>query len=112
MRKLTVIRKRAFASMFDKTWFYLQDDEHGNESIDCTRCRLICELKNGTSQTVEIAEDKLTLFAVSGDFKGINSEHGFAVDKIVIGEGSADVTVTGKRTLNPMQANPFIFERR
>ena len=111
MRKLTVIRKRAFASMFDKTWFYLQDDEHGNESIDCTRCRLICELKNGKSQTVEIAEDKLTLFAVSGDFKGINSEHGYALDIYQLEAGSEDVTVTGKRKLNPANANCFEFDK-
>lgn len=111
MRKLTIIRKKALASMFDKTWFYLEDEQHGNRTIDCIRCKLICELKNGKSETVEIGEEQLVLFAVSGDSKGIDSEHGFAADHIVIEAGSGDVTVSGKRTLNPGQANVFVFEK-
>lgn len=111
MRKLTIIRKRAFASMFDKTWFYIQDEQHGNKTIDCVRCRLFCELKNGKSFTGEIGEEQLILFAVSGDFKGIDSEHGFAAENIVIAAGTADVTVSGKRKLNPAEANAFKFDK-
>ncbi|MDE6690405.1 MAG: hypothetical protein K2K04_00385, partial [Clostridia bacterium] len=96
MRKLTVIRKKAFASMFDKTWFYIED-ANGNKSIDGVRCKLLCELKNGKSATCEISEEQLKLFAVSGDFKGIDSENGYAADDIEIAAGAADVTVSGKR---------------
>ncbi len=111
MRKLTVIRKKAFASMFDKTWFYIEDEARGGESINCTRCRLLCELKNGKSYSCEIGESPLKLFAVSGDFKGINSEHGYALDIYQLEAGSEDVTVTGKRKLNPANANCFEFDK-
>ena len=111
MRKLTINRRKAFASMFDKTLFYIEDEEHGNKSIECVRCRLFCELKNGASYTGEIGEDQLKLFAISGDSKGIDSEHGYAWEVCVINAGTEDVTVSGKRTLNPAQANCFVFDR-
>ncbi len=110
MRKLTIIRKKALASIFDKTWFYIED-EHGNESIECVRCRLLCELKNGKSFTCEVGDESFRLFAVSGDFKGINSEHGFAMDYYAVGSGTEDITLTGKRVLNPSNANCFIFDK-
>ena len=110
MRKLTIIRKKAFASMFDKTWFYIQD-ANGNKYIDDVKCKLLCELKNGKSITCEISEEQLKLFAVSGDFKGIDSEHGFACDDILIEAGTADVTVSGKRYVNPAMANCFVFDK-
>ena len=110
MRKLTIIRKRAFASMFDKTWFYIEDEQHGDKTIECVRCRLFCELKNGKSFTGEIGEEELRLFAVSGDFKGMDSGHGYAYDYTVIEAGSDDITVSGKRQLNPAEANAFEFD--
>ena len=110
MRNLTVIRKKAFASMFDKTWFYIED-ANGNKSIDGVRCRLLCELKNGKSATCEIGEEQLRLFSVSGDFKGIDSEHGYSYDVIVIEAGAEDVTVSGKRYVDPASANGFQFDQ-
>lgn len=109
-RKLTVNRKKAFASMFDKTWFYIEDKEHGNKTIEGVRCRLLCELKNGKSFTGEIGDGELRLFAVSGDFKGIDSEHGFAWDAVIIPAGTEDITVSGKRYVNPAEANCFKFD--
>ena len=53
----------------------------------------------------------MKLFAVSGDFKGINSEHGYALDIYQLEAGSEDVTVTGKRKLNPANANCFEFDK-
>ena len=111
MRKLTIIRKKAFASMFDKTWFYIEDEAHGNKSINCTRCRLFCELKNGKRFTDEIEDGQLKLFAVCGDFKGIDSENGYAVEIFNIKAGTDDVTVSGKRKLNPAYANCFEFDK-
>lgn len=111
MRKLTIKRKSALPSIFDKTWFYIEDEQHGNKSIECVRCRLFCELKNGKSFTGEIEEGRLRLFAVSGDFKGIDSEHGYAWDVCVIEAGTEDVTVSGKRKMNPAQANCFEFDK-
>lgn len=110
MRSLTIVRKRALASMFDKTWFYIEDEEHGKRSIDCIRCSLFCELKNGKSFTGEIPEGELRLFAVSGDFKGIDSPNGYASVHCVIPAGEENVTVTGRRKLNPAYANSFQFE--
>ena len=110
MRKLTVNRNKAFASMFDKTWFYIEDEEHGNKSIECVRCRLFCELKNGKSFTGEIGDGQLRLFAVSGDFNGIDSGHGYAWDVVTLPEGTDDLFVSGKRYLNPAMANCFIFD--
>ena len=111
MRSLTICRKKALASIFDKTWFYIEDEEHGNKSISCVRCRLFCELKNGKSFTGEIGEGKLRLFAVSGDFKGIDSEHGYAWDVITIPEGTEAVIVSGRRRADPANANCFKFEQ-
>lgn len=111
MRKLTIVRKKAFASMFDKTWFYIEDEEHGNKSIDCIRCRLFCELKNGKNYTGEIGEGRLRLFAVSGDFNGIDSANGYACEVYTIEAGTEDLTVYGKRTLDPANANCFVFEK-
>lgn len=96
--------------MFDKTWFYIEDAEHGDKTISCVRCRLFCELKNGKSFTGEIGDGELRLFAVSGDFKGIDSGNGFAFDTCRIEAGTADVTVSGKRTLDPANANIFLFD--
>ena len=111
MRKLTVIRKKAFASMFDKTWFYIED-ANGNRRIDDVKCRLLCELKNGKSATCEIGEEQLKLFAVSGDFNGIDSEHGYACDDIVIEASTADVTVSGKRYKNPGMPYCITFDKK
>ena len=111
MRQLTIIRKKAIASMFDKTWFYIEDEEHGNKSIECVRCRLLCELKNGKSFTCEIGEEATRLFAVSGDSKGIDSEHGYAWEVYHIGAGTDNVTVSGKRKVNPAYANCFVFDK-
>lgn len=97
--------------MFDKTWFYIEDEAHGDKSIDCTRCRLLCELKNGKSFSCEIEELPLKLFAVSGDFDGINSVHGYALDICQIEASCDDVKVTGKRKLNPAKANCFEFDK-
>lgn len=97
--------------MFDKTWFYIEDEAHGNKSIECVRCRLLCELKNGKSFTCEIGEEPLKLFAVCGDFNGIDSAHGYAWEVYTIEAGKDDVVVTGKRKLDPAYANCFIFDR-
>lgn len=97
--------------MFDKTWFYIEDAEHGNKSIECVRCSFLCELKNGKSFTCEIGEEPVRLFAVSGDAKGIDSEHGYAWDVCSIGAGNEDITVTGKRKLDPANANCFEFDK-
>lgn len=97
--------------MFDKTWFYIEDEEHGNKSIECVRCRLFCELKNGKSFTGEIGEESLRLFAVCGDFKGIDSERGYAWEVYRIGAGTQDVTVSGKRKANFATANCFVFDK-
>lgn len=110
MRKLTITRKKAFASMFDKTWFYIEDAS-GNAVIDGVKCKLLCELKNGKSTVADIGEGELKLFAVSGDFDGINSQNGYAYDVITIGAGTADAAVSGKRYLNPARANSFEFDR-
>lgn len=97
--------------MFDKTWFYIEDEQHGNKSIECVRCRLFCELKNGKSFTGEIEEGELKLFAVSGDAKGIDSEHGYAWEVCKLPAGTEDITVSGRRYVCPAEANAFKFDK-
>lgn len=109
-RKLTVIRRKALASIFDKNWFYIED-AHGDVEISCIKCKLLGVLKNGGTGTYEIGSGALKLIAVSGDGKGIYSEHGFAVDICVLPDNSQDVTVSGKRYADFAQANRFIFDR-
>jgi len=110
-RKLTIIRRKSLASCFDKTWFYIED-AHGNTEIACIRCKLLGELKNGKTGVYEIASGALRVIAVSGDFKGINSEHGYAYDFVAIPDDGNDVVLSGKRHFQPSQANAFEFDKK
>lgn len=104
MRKLTVKRRKAFAGCLAKVKLYIED-ANGDTEINCTRCRLLCKLKNNESATYEIGNESRKLFSI---YDKITEKR--CSDTYVIPEGEEDIEVSGVVKLDTSMGNPFIFD--
>ena len=105
MRSLIVKRNKSFAGFLGKVQVYISD-KNGDVDIHGQYCRKLGDLKNGEEKTFTIDTAAATVYVI-GDI----STKDFCVDAKAIPEGTAEMHLSGKVTLDPQSGNPFIFDK-
>lgn len=118
---LTVTRRKAVAACVGKVKLYVSTDDdhdlvlsvfdgnfHANESdrVHAKKFRFLGKLGNGKTAQFEIPQSKVVIAAL---FDTTSST--WCRDSIVIPAGVEDVCLSGKYVLDPLEGNPFIFDR-
>ena len=105
MRKLTVMRRRAFSACFIKMNVYAEDALFGDTLISGVKCRKLGELRNGEVKEYVIDEGKKRIFILSESvpFERWNESY-------TVPAGSEDVRLSGKNNCNPFEGNLFRFD--
>lgn len=104
MRKLTVIRRKAFAGCLGSVKIYISDAT-GDTYINGTKCKFLGKVKNNGSATFEIPCESVKIFA---NYDKIIKDY-YSVGYIVP-EGEEDCSVSGIVHFNPSEGNPFYFD--
>lgn len=105
-RTLTIKRNKSFAGFLGKMLVYVADAAANELTIKGAACRKLGELKNGEEKSFSIDTAATTVYMI-----GSESTKDFCVDSMPIPEGTADVRLTGKVTLDPQNGNPFVFDK-
>jgi hypothetical protein len=104
MRTLTVTREKAVCGRLRKVKLYVEDASASEITLANIPCRLLGTLKNGETQSFEIPEEAVRIFAIMDKFSAACCN-----DCYPIPAGSEAVVLTGKRTFNPVSGNAFRF---
>ena len=105
MRMLTIKRNKSFAGFLGKVQVYIAAPD-GNLEIHGQLCKKLGDLKNGEEKSFTIDIAATTVYVI-----GDASTKDFCVDAKAIAEGTAEVRLSGKVTLDPQSGNPFIFDK-
>lgn len=104
MRNLTIQRAKSFVGSLTKTHIFMEDP-NGTERIDNTACTKLGFLKNGLTQTFQIPDYAVRIFAVSDlIFKGV------CYDVYNLEAGVEDVFLTGAVSKDFFAGYPFRFD--
>lgn len=108
MRKIIINRKKAIAGCACKVFIYTIDKIEKDKDIVITKdmCKLLGSIKNNSVLEAEITENEIVIVSAY-DNLGVF----MVTDRIVIPQGKEDVVINGKVKLNPLNGNPFIFEK-
>lgn len=104
MRKLTISRGKTFVGCAGKLKIYIEDPT-GDLEIKGVLCKKLGELKNGQTNSFEIENSALRVFAIF-DKLSIN----YCYDCYQLSEGDEDVNLSGRCKLNPAAGNAFRFD--
>ena len=104
MRKLVVIRRKAFAGCLGRVKIYITD-RTGDTFINGVKCRFLGILKNNSRAEFEIPCESVKIFAIYDDLT-----KDYCNDGYVLPEGDEDCTVSGVVFFNPLAGNPFYFD--
>lgn len=105
MRTLTVTRGKTFVGCISKVRIYIEDHTAPEIGILDTPCRLLGTLKNGETQSFEIPEEAVKIFAIADKA----SKH-YCNEFYPIPAGFDPVTLTGQCRYDPASGNPFRFD--
>lgn len=105
MRTLTVTRSKTFVGCVSKVRIYMEDYNSPETTILDTPCRLLGTLKNGETQSFEIPEEAVKIFAIADKA----SKH-YCNEFYPIPAGFDPVTLTGQCRYDPASGNPFRFD--
>ncbi len=105
MRTLTITREKARVGRLRAVKLYIEDRDTPETTILDTPCRRLGTLKNGETQSFEITEGAVKVFAVIDKFSV-----GCCNDYCPIPAGSEPVNLTGARRRGPLTGNAFRFD--
>lgn len=105
MRTLTVTRNKTFVGCAVKMKLYIEDYTSPEITILDTPCRLLGTLKNNETQSFEITEDAVKIFAIAD-----NVSKGYCNEFYPIPAGIDPVTLSGQCRYNPANGNAFRFD--
>lgn len=104
MRNLTIQRAKSFVSSLTKTHIFMEDP-NGTERINNTACTKLGFLKNGLTQTFQIPDYAVRIFAVSDPiFRGV------CYDVYNLEAGVEDVFLSGAIAKDFLAGYPFRFD--
>ena len=103
MRKLTIIRHRAWAGNIIPVKIYVEDAT-GKTKINGVNCRKLGSVKNGSEATFEIPTDAVKIFAIE-----FLLEKDLCCDFYELEAGEEDVVLHGAVVSDPLSGNPFRF---
>lgn len=103
MRKLTIIRHRAWPSSIVPVKIYVEDAT-GKTKINGVNCRKLGSVKNGKEATFEIPTDAVKIFAIQ-----FLLEKNICCDFYELEAGEEDVVLHGAVNSDPLSGNPFRF---
>lgn len=103
MRKLTIIRHRAWAGSIVPVKIYVEDPT-GKTKINGVKCRKLGSVKNGKEATFEIPTDAVKIFAIE-----FLLEKNLCCDFYELEAGEEDVVLHGAVNSDPLAGNPFRF---
>ncbi len=106
MRELTINRRKTFVGSLMKVKIYIHDPNSNEINIKGYPCRKLGEIKNNSSLTISIDEERHILFAI---FDVVSKD--YCYDAIEIPEGISNIMISGKNKFSPLQGNPFIFDK-
>ncbi len=105
MRKIIIQRAKGFVAALMKINFYIEDRENGHIEINGIPCRALGGLKNGEQLTVEADNNAVRIFATYPETPYL------PCDVYQVEEGEEDLILVGRNVLNPLQGNPFRFDK-
>lgn len=105
MRTLTVTRGKTFVGCVSKVRIYMEDYNSAETTILDTPCRLLGTLKNGETQSFEIPEEAVRIFAIADQYS-----KKYCNEFYPIPAGFDPVTLTGQCRYDPASGNPFRFD--
>ena len=103
MRKLTIIRHRAWAGSIIPVKIYVEDAT-GKTKINGVNCRKLGSVKNDREATFEIPTDAVKIFAIE-----FLLEKNLCCDFYELEAGEEDVVLHGAVDFDPLAGNPFRF---
>lgn len=105
MRTLTITRNKTFVGCAGKIRLYVEDYTSPETTILDTPCRLLGTLKNGETQSFEIPEEAVKIFAIADKVS-----KSYCNEFYPIPAGFDPVTLAGQCRYNPATGNAFRFE--
>ena len=105
MRTLTVTRNKSFVGCVSKINLYIEDYTAPEITILDTPCRPLGALKNGETQSFEIPEEPVKVFAIADKIS-----KNYCNEFYPIPAGIDPVTLSGQCRYNPMNGNAFRFD--
>ena len=105
MRTLTITRNKTFVGCAGKIRLYMEDYTSPETTILDTPCRLLGTLKNGETQSFEIPEEAVKIFAIADKVS-----KSYCNEFYPIPAGFDPVTLAGQCRYNPATGNAFRFE--
>lgn len=104
MRKLTIKRKKRFIACAMKVFVYLETKQDEDAILDGIPCKKVGYLKNGRSLTVDLPNDKCSVFVCYSTIAPDKYKAGY-----VIHASEEDVVLYTKATYDPFKGNPFVI---
>ncbi len=105
MRTLTVTRNKTFVGCASKIRLYIEDYTAPEITILDTPCRPLGILKNNETQSFEITEEAVKIFAIAD-----KASKNYCNEFYPIPAGIDPVTLSGQCRYNPMNGNAFRFD--
>jgi len=105
MRTVTITRHKSFVGSLAAFKVYVEDPERGDLEIRGVKCRKVCSLKNGKTESFAIGSGETKLYVI-----GDALSKDYCNEYYVIPAGEEDVSLSGKCHYNPSIGNPFRFE--
>lgn len=105
MRTLTITRNKTFVGCAGKIRLYVEDYTSPETTILDTPCRLLGTLKNGETQSFEIPEEAVKIFAIADKVS-----KSYCNEFYPIPAGFDPVALTGMCKFNPASGNAFRFD--
>lgn len=105
MRTLTVTRGKTFVGCASKIRLYIEDYTAPEITVLDTPCRLLGTLKNNETQSFEITEEAVKIFAIADKVS-----KSYCNEFYPIPAGIDPVTLSGQCRYNPMNGNAFRFD--
>ncbi|MBO5773160.1 MAG: hypothetical protein J6R37_05125 [Clostridia bacterium] len=105
MRKLTIVRRKAFGGSLVSLKIYVEDPASNELVIDGVACKYVGFVNNGEYKTVEISDEAQKVFVIY-DAKTKDTLKGVAQ----IEAGTEDVLLTGGCILDAKIGAPFVFD--
>lgn len=105
MRTLTVTRGKTFVGCASKIRIYVEDYTAPEITVLDTPCRLLGTLKNNETQSFEITEEAVKIFAIAD-----KASKNYCNEFYPIPAGIDPVTLSGQCRYNPMNGNAFRFD--
>ena len=104
-RTLTITRNKTSVGCLGKIKLYIEDYTAPEITILDTPCRLLGTLKNGETQSFEITEEAVKIFAIFD-----NVSKNYCNEYYPIPAGIDPVTLSGQCKFNPTIGNAFRFD--